>query len=85
MLYRMTQIYQALFARLFIDGSALMLLLDNLFIQDMDAANHEQAHILHNIISQFLVGDGLSGNIQAKILPLDASAIGKFYCPFPDY
>ena len=60
-----------------VERFALMRLFDVIFIQDGYLTYHQQREVLYNIVSQVLVRNSFSGNIQPKILPLYAAAIGK--------
>src|SRR5512143_1085801 len=50
---------------------------DDLFVQDAHFTHEKEAHILHQIIRQLLIGYIITDDVEAEALPLYAAAVGK--------
>ena len=57
---------------------AFMFLGDDLLVQDVYLAHHEESHIVDDIVSQLLFGDIIPIDIQTETLSLNAAAVGEF-------
>src|SRR4051794_4776307 len=50
---------------------------DDALVQDANFFDHQQAHIPHDIRRKFGIADFVTLNIEAELLPLDATFVGK--------
>src|SRR3712207_127284 len=53
--------------------------LDDLLVEDADLAYHQEPHVLHYVVGEGLVADVVAIDVQAEILPLDATPVGEVH------
>jgi hypothetical protein len=58
-------------------GLALMGLVDDLFVEDLDGADHEEAQVADDVIGEGGIGNIVAVNIKAEVLALEAAAVGE--------
>src|SRR6266403_1418733 len=64
---------------IFRPGLPLVLLFDNLFVQDVDLPDHQEAQIADEVGSQVIVGYCVNIDVEAKPLALKSAPIRKLH------
>src|ERR1700722_363935 len=67
-------------ARILKPGLPFVLLVDNLLVQNIELANHQETQILNDVGSQVCVRNCVAVNIKSKPLTLKPTPVGKLKC-----